>query len=222
MKIAVIEDSKKIGYIVYKTFERENIDVKIFETLKEAKEIETGQYAAYIVDYNLKDGTGLEFVKYVREKYKDNTPILMLTVRQDIGDKIDSFNAGADDYLTKPFEIAELVARIKALIKRSTPTPTQNVQTINRITFDMNKMEITYKNKKIPFSKKEYQLIAYLLHNRGQVIDKDKILDNVWINSNEKTLNIVNVYINRIRKKLQQANAPELISTVRGFGYTIK
>jgi len=221
MKIAVIEDSKKIGYIIYKTFERENIDVKIFESIAEARRIETGQYAAYIVDYNLKDGTGIDFIKHVRS-LKDNTPVLMLTVRDSLEDKLTGFEAGADDYLTKPFELAELVARIKALMRRESSLPVKKIITIDSVKFDLDKMEITYKGKKIPFSKKEYQLIVYLLHNRGQVIDKDKILDNVWLNSSEKTLNIVNVYINRIRKKLEDSSTPNFISTVRGFGYTIK
>jgi len=221
MKVAVIEDSKKIGYIIYKTLERENIDVKIFEKLKEAKSIKTNRFAAYIVDYNLKDGTGVEFIRFVRAR-KDMTPILMLTVRDALEDKLESFDAGADDYLTKPFELAELVARIKALMKRSSKSATNKIIRIGELEFDLEKMQVQYKNKKIPFSKKEYQLIAYLIHNRGQVLNKDKIIDSVWMDADEKALNIVNVYINRIRQKLKAVGAPDFITTIRGFGYTIK
>lgn len=223
MKIAVIEDSKKIGYIIFKTFERENIDVKIFETLKESKRIQPGTFAAYIVDYNLQDGYGIEFIKYIREEKADTAPILMLTVRDSLEDKLTGFNAGADDYMTKPFELAELVVRIKSLIKRaSSPGPKGKVVEINGIEINFESMEVKYKGKKIDFSKKEYQLITYLANNRGQTISKEKILDNLWIDSTEKDANIVNVYINRIRDRLKNAGAPNLITTFRGFGYTIK
>jgi len=220
MKIAVVEDSKKIGYIIYKAFERENIDIELFESIEETQKIKPDQYIAYIVDYNLKDGTGLEFIKRIRQRH-ETTPILMLTVRDALEDKLDVFNAGADDYLTKPFELAELIARIKALINRTSKTQLTNI-TIKGIDFDMKNMTISYKSIKIPFSKKEYQIIKYLLHNRGQIVEKDKIIDNVWIDSDEKDPNIVNVYMNRIRKKLQDTDAPDFIDTVRGFGYVIR
>jgi len=224
MKIAVVEDSKKIGYIIFKTFERENIDVKIFETLQDAKKIQPEGFAAYIVDYNLPDGSGIDFIKYLREVRKDTTPALMLTVRDSLEDKLSGFNAGADDYMTKPFELAELVARIKVLIKRATNQSQVKSKKviINGIEIDFESMEIRFKRKKIEFSKKEYQLITYLINNRGQTISKEKILDNLWIDSNEKDANIVNVYINRIRQRLNSVGAPDLITTLRGFGYTIK
>lgn len=220
MKIAVIEDSKKIGYIIFKAFEREQIDVELFETLEEANKIPENHYSAYIVDYNLKYGEGVDFIKKVRERGED-TPILMLTVRDDLEDKLKAFKLGADDYLTKPFELAELVARIKALIKRTGNIQSEKVK-INKITFDFNKMIISFGGKKIPFSKKEYQIIKYLIHNRGHILEKDQILDNVWIHSDEKDPNIVNVYINRIRNKIKEAGASDFIENVRGFGYIVK
>lgn len=220
MKVAVIEDSKKIGYIIYKAFEKENIDIELFESLEDTKKIGPDEYAAYIVDYNLKDGNGLEFVKKIRAR-NENTPILMLTVRDALEDKIESFGAGVDDYLTKPFELAELIVRIKVLIQRTSTVESKLIR-IKGIEFDFEKMEIRYKRQKLPFSKKEYQLIQYLVHNKGQLISKEKLADNIWIDSEKKTPNIVNVYINRIREKLKETGAPDFITTKRGFGYMVE
>lgn len=220
MKIAVIEDSKKIGYILFKAFEKENVDVELFESLGEAKKIIPNQFGAYIIDYNLKQGTGIEVIESIRKK-GDQSPILMLTVRDSLDDKLEAFNAGADDYLTKPFEMPELIARINSLIKRGHNIIDSSVK-IGNINFDFEKMQISSKSDVIPFSKKEYQLIKYLLLNRGQILEKQKILENVWIHSEEKDPNIVNVYINRIRKKLQTHKAEDFIENVRGFGYIVK
>lgn len=220
MKIGLLEDSKKIGYIVFKAFEKEQIDVEIFESLAESKKIDPSQYVAFIVDYNLKDGEGIEFVKRIRKK-GNRTPVIMLTVRDSIEDKVESFNAGADDYLTKPFELPELVIRIKVLIKKSAQIEEQ-IQKIDGLEFDFDGKEIRYKGKKINFSKREYQLIEFLIHNRGRILEKSQIAEGLWIHAEEKDPNIVNVYINRIRKKLKEADAPNFIETVRGFGYLVK
>ncbi|MBD3280006.1 response regulator [Candidatus Dojkabacteria bacterium] len=220
MKIALLEDSKKIGYIVFKAFEKESIDVELFESLEDAKKIIPSQFSAYIVDYNLKDGEGIEFVRRVRER-AEKTPILMLTVRDSIEDKVECFEAGADDYMTKPFELAELVMRIKVLINRSSQI-SNKAEVVNGIEFDFDKKSINYHGEKIPFSKREYQLIEFLMHHKGRLVEKDKIIDGLWIDSENKDPNIVNVYINRIRHKLREAGAKDFIETVRGFGYMVK
>ena len=220
MKIALLEDSKKIGYIVFKAFEREKIDVKLFESLEDAKKIIPSQFSAYIVDYNLKDGDGIDFVRKVRER-NEKTPILMLTVRDSIEDKLECFDAGADDYMTKPFELAELIVRIKVLINRNSEIENK-VEVVNGVEFDFDKKVISYKGEKIAFSKREYQLIEFLMHHKGRLVEKDKIIDSLWIDSEEKDPNIVNVYINRIREKVREAGAKDFIETVRGFGYMIK
>ncbi|MBN1331666.1 response regulator transcription factor [Candidatus Dojkabacteria bacterium] len=220
MKIALLEDSKKIGYIVFKAFERENIDVELFEGLSDAAKIIPSQFSAYIVDYNLKDGDGIEFIKKVRDRH-EKTPILMLTVRDSIEDKLQCFEAGADDYMTKPFELAELVVRIKVLINRNSEI-SNKIEIINGIQFDFENKSINYQGEKIPFSKREYQLIEFLLHHKGRLVEKDNIIDSLWIDSEEKDPNIVNVYINRIRMKLKTVGAKDFIETVRGFGYMVK
>ncbi len=220
MKIAVIEDSKKIGYILFKAFEKENVDVELFESLDEAKKIQPNQFAAFIVDYNLKQGTGIEVIQSIRKK-GDHSPILMLTVRDSLDDKLTAFDAGADDYLTKPFELPELMARINSLVKRGHNIIRSNIK-IGNLAFDFENMQISINKNVIPFSKKEYQLIKYLLLNRGQILEKHKILENVWVHSEEKDPNIINVYINRIRKKLQTHKADNFIENVRGFGYIVK
>jgi len=220
MKIALLEDSKKIGYIIFKAFEREKIDVEVFEGLGDTVKIVPSQFSAYIVDYNLKDGQGIEFIKKVRGR-NENTPILMLTVRDSIEDKLECFEAGADDYMTKPFELAELIVRIKVLINRNSEIANK-LQKINGIEFDFDNKSINYKGEKIPFSKREYQLIEFLLHHKGRLVEKDNIIDSLWIDSEEKDPNIVNVYINRIRQKLREIGAKDFIETIRGFGYMVK
>lgn len=220
MKIALIEDSKKIGYIIFKAFQKENITVETFESLKDASKIREDQFAAYIVDFNLTDGLGTEFIKKIRGR-GERTPILMLTVRDDLEDKLECFKLGADDYLTKPFELAELIARIKILMKR----PLEDIDgaiTIEGIKFDLENNNIAYKSKTLRLSRMEYQIIEYLLRNRGRIIDKDRLIDSLWIDSDQKDPNIINVYINRIRDKFKKIKAPNIIKTIRGFGYTIE
>lgn len=220
MKIALIEDSKKIGYIVFKAFQKESITVEIFESLKATERIRPNQFAGYVVDYNLGDGSGTEFVKKVRDR-GEKTPILMLTVRSDLEDKLECFKLGADDYLTKPFELAELIARIKILINRSYDNP-ENIISIDNFNVDLDNNKVSYKSKSIRLSRMEYQIMEYLVRNRGRIIDKDRLVDSLWIDSDHKDPNIVNVYVNRIRDKLKKAKAPNIIKTVRGFGYTIE
>jgi DNA-binding response OmpR family regulator len=220
MKICLIEDSKSLIFTLKTLLKAEKYVVRSFEDPIEAiKEAATEEFDLFIVDVNLPNLDGYETAKRVR-KYHTDTPILFLTVRDELSDKIKGFEAGGDDYLTKPFETEELLARIKALLKRKAIKRTEKLS-VAGLDIDIDQRKVTYQDKEIPLSVIELQILEYLAQNHGQTIDKDRIANRIWEDPYEMSPNLVAMYISKLRKKMLDYTGEERIVTSRGFGYRL-
>ncbi len=220
MKILVIEDEKRVAKYIKKGLE---INANIIDLALDGEEgldlASDGNYELIILDRMLPKIDGLEVCKKLRDTGID-TPILMLTAKNEVDDRIDGLNCGADDYLGKPFSFDELLARINAISRR--PQQLINNQLLeDNLTLDIINFEVTRAKQKISLSKKEFVLLEFLIRHKGQVFSKDQIAQQVWSYESDILPNTVQVYLGYLRKKIDQAFPDEkpLIHTVRGFGY---
>lgn len=222
MRILVIEDEHKIANAIKKGLHRESYAVDIVHDGIEGYDLASSeQFDVIILDIMLPGMDGIEICKKLREQ-QIHTPILMLTSKSQIEDKVVGFNSGADDYLTKPFAFVELLVRIKALTRR----PQNSVGTtlsIGDLTIDTNNYEVKRAGQKIRLSNKEYSLLEYLVRHKNQVITKEQIINHVWNYDADVLPNSVEVYIKHLRTKIDEPFPDKhLIHTVKGFsGYKI-
>jgi len=223
MRILVIEDEHKIANSIKKGLEQEAFAVDV------AYEGETGydlasteDYDAIILDLLLPGIDGMTICKKLREE-KIHTPILILTAKGQLEDKIEGLNAGADDYLVKPFAFKELLARIRALTRRPKESFFGELK-VKDLILNSQTFEVRRGGKKIGLSKKEFSLLEYLMKYKGQVVSKDQIINHVWDYDADILPNTVEVYIGYLRNKIDRPfpQKPALIHTVRGFGYKIE
>lgn len=222
MKILLIEDDVKLLNNLTKALVRESFIVEGAETKEDGLElIFSEDYDVMIIDVNLPDGTGFELAKEVRDA-KIKTPILLLTARSAVEDKVKGLNIGADDYMTKPFDFAELVARVKALLRRPTNID-DPILVVDNLSLDPYKRLVKRNGEEIILSNKEYALLEYLLRNREKVISKIELLEHVWGSQIDIETNVVDVYIGYLRKKIDKNFSTEkpLVKTIRGMGYKI-
>lgn len=218
MRILVIEDEHKIANAIKKGLQHESYAVDVKYNGTEGYDMASiEQYDVIILDIMLPGMDGIEICKKLREQ-NIHTPILMLTSKSQIEDKVLGFNSGADDYLTKPFAFAELLVRIKALTRRPRNS-TGTVLSIADLTVDTNNYEVKRANQRIRLSNKEYSLLEYLIRHKNQVITKEQIISHVWDYDADVLPNSVEVYIKHLRTKIDDPypNKP-LIHTVKGFG----
>jgi DNA-binding response OmpR family regulator len=222
MRVLVVEDEHKIANAIKKGLERDPYAVDIAYDGIAGYDLASGeQYDVIILDIMLPGMDGIEICKKLREQ-QIHTPILLLTAKSLVEDKIIGFNTGADDYLTKPFAFAELLARIKALTRRSAATR-DTILTVGDLTIDTNNYEVKRAGQKIRLSKKEYSLLEYLVRNKNKVLTKEQIINHVWNYVADVLPNSVEVYIKHLRKKIDEPFAGKvLIHTIKGFsGYKI-
>ena len=182
--------------------------------------LDYGTYDLIILDIMLPKVNGYEVIKKLREN-KNETAVLMLTARDSIEDKIKGLDLGADDYLIKPFDFGELLARIRALVRRKYGN-TSNTMEIDDLCIDIAKKTVVRGGKNIELTGKEYEVLEYLIQNKGHVLSRDKIRDSVWDYGYEGESNIIDVLIKNIRKKIDIGNSKPLIHTKRGLGYVLK
>ena len=224
MKILVVEDEHKIANSIKKGLEQESYAVDVAYDGEEGFDLaSTEGYDVIILDLMLPNMDGLTLCKKLRGEENVNTPILILTARGEIEDRVKGLNSGADDYLPKPFAFAELLARIKALGRR----PKKTLDTILKtgdLTLNTFTYEVKRDDKDIQLSKKEYALLEYLLRHKGSVVTKDQIINSVWNYDSDILPNTVEVFIGYLRNKIDRSykNKKPLIQTVRGFGYKIE
>ena len=221
MKILVVEDEKDLNNIITKHLKKNNFSVDSVFNGEEALEyLEYGTYDLIVLDIMLPKLNGYEVVKKLREN-KNETAVLMLTARDSIDDKIKGLDLGADDYLIKPFDFGELLARIRALVRRKYGN-TSNTMEIDDLCIDIAKKTVVRAGKNIELTGKEYEVLEYLIQNKGHVLSRDKIRDSVWDYGYEGESNIIDVLIKNIRKKIDIGNSKQLIHTKRGLGYVLK
>jgi len=223
MRILVVEDEHRIAQTIKKGLSQERYAVDVAYDGSAGYDLaSTEDYDVLILDRMLPEMSGMEVCKKLR-KNGNHTPILMLTAKSQTADKIDGLDAGADDYLTKPFSFEELLARIRALSRR----PKQSLNTkisIKDLTLDRKTFQIFRENKTIQLSGREFSILEYLMRSRGKVISKKQIIDHVWDFEADVLPNTVEVTIRNIRNKIEKpfTNKGLIIKTVRGFGYKIE
>ena len=221
MRILVVEDEKDLNNIITKHLKKNNFSVDSVFNGEEALEyLDYGTYDLIILDIMLPKVNGYEVIKKLREN-KNETAVLMLTARDSIEDKIKGLDLGADDYLIKPFDFGELLARIRALVRRKYGN-TSNTMEIDDLCIDIAKKTVVRGGKNIELTGKEYEVLEYLIQNKGHVLRRDKIRDSVWDYGYEGESNIIDVLIKNIRKKIDIGNSKQLIHTKRGLGYVLK
>jgi len=221
MRILVIEDEHRIANSIKKGLEQENYAVDIAYNGDDGYDLaSTEEYDAIILDLMLPGMDGIKISKNLR-KEKIHTPILILTAKGQIQDKVIGLDSGADDYMVKPFSFEELLARIRALIRRPKTTIDQ-VLTVSDLTFNPKTFAVKRSGKLIALSNKEFSLLEYLMRNKGRILSKDQIISHVWDYDADILPNTIEVYIKNLRNKIDLPfKKNPLIKTIRGFGYKI-
>jgi len=221
MRILIAEDQKDLNKILVKKLTAEGYSVdNCFDGQEALDFLDMASYDGVILDIMMPKLDGLSVIKHMRAK-GDHTPVLFLTARDSIDDKVTGLDLGANDYLVKPFSFEELMARVRAMT-RKTATSNSPVYTISDLSLDTNTHAVTRGGENIKLSAKEFALLEYMLRNKGKVLSRDNIENNLWNFDYEGGTNAVDVYIRYLRKKIDDNFEPKLIHTVRGVGYVIR
>jgi len=221
MNILLVEDELKIAALIQNALTEERYRVDIArdgeQTLEQA---EINSYNLIILDIMLPKKDGLAVCKRLREN-KINAPVLLLTAKNSLHDKVKGLDSGADDYLTKPFEIEELLARTRALLRRN-KTEKSAVLKVADLTLNQTNQEVMRAGKSIELTSREYTLLRYLMIHAGEIVTRTMITEHVWNEDSAAFTNVIDVYINYLRKKIDKDFASPLIHTVRTVGYILK
>ncbi|UCD83384.1 MAG: response regulator transcription factor [Deltaproteobacteria bacterium] len=221
MRILVIEDEKKVASFIKRGLEEENFSVDTaYDGVQGQYLAEINDYDLVILDLMLPGKDGLEVCRELRQK-ETKPLILMLTAKDTVEDRIKGLNIGADDYLVKPFIFEELLARIRAILRRGKPIVSLRLE-VGDLVMDPVKHQVTRGGKEIHLTSKEYALLEYLMRHPGDVLTRTKLSEHVWDNDFDTFTNIIDVYINYLRNKIDRGFDKKLIHTVRGVGYMIK
>ncbi len=227
MKILIIEDEQNISSFIQRGLNLIGYETEIYDNgLKAWERLQANTYDLIIADIMMPYMSGLELCKAIRHQFGYNTPIILLTALSSTDDIVKGLEAGADDYITKPFKFVELEARIKALLRRSV---TSLDKKSNNGIFKFSDLELNTNTKQafrggyqINLTAKEYLLLEFFMNNPNKVLSRNTILENVWDINFETNTNIVDVYVNYVRNKIQPAGSDKLIHTVIGHGYILK
>jgi DNA-binding response OmpR family regulator len=220
MRLLLIEDERKMADVVARGLRAERFAVDVAHDGDTGWEMATGvDYDLIVVDLMLPGLNGTELIRRLRRK-GGNAPVLVLTARDATGDKVENFEAGADDYLTKPFAFAELLVRVKALLRRP-PASRNPVLRVADLEVDRLTQLVRRQGQRIELTSKEYALLEYLAAHAGQVLSRTMIMEHVWDESFEGLTNIVDVYVRHLRAKVDDPFPVKLIQTVRGSGYRL-
>jgi len=219
----VVEDEPKVAALIKKGLEENGFNVDIaYDGFVAYKMFEAREYDAIILDINLPYKNGIELCRDIRS-INPRVPILMLTAMGTTEDKITGLDSGADDYLVKPFEFRELLARMKSLLRRSTNTISggNNLKFLD-LEMNLDTYEVMRGSTKIELTQKEFALLEYLLRNKGRVLSRIDIAEKIWDITFDTGTNVIDVYINFLRKKIDKDFSPKLIHTQTGIGYVLK
>ncbi|HPB60652.1 MAG TPA: response regulator transcription factor [Candidatus Paceibacterota bacterium] len=222
MKILIVEDEERLAKLIKKALEKEGFAADYVtdgEAAETRIEICHKDYDLVILDLMLPKKDGLEVCRSIRSK-EINIPVLVLTAKFDVDDKVKTLDAGADDYLVKPFSLEELVSRIRALLRR----PPQTIPTVLKtqdLTLNNATRKVTRGNKEIKLTVKEFAILEYLMRNPNQVISRSQILDHLWDSDFDSFSNVIDVHVKNLRKKISNGSRRRIIETIRGIGYRI-
>lgn len=223
MKIFVLEDDEAIGIGLSYTLQSEKFDVTLSKTVKNAYEIiENDSFDLYLLDLTLPDGNGYDVCRAIKKKY--DRPVIFLTAFDDEINVITGFELGADDYISKPFRVRELLARIRACLKRYTKNTDEQKVQIGELTVLTSEAKVLVSGKEVILTAMEYRLLLTFISNRGKVLTRQRLLEDIWdVEGDFVNDNTLTVYIKRLRDKIEKdTENPEYIKTVRGMGYILK
>lgn len=222
MKVLIVEDEKRLCRIVAKHLKDEGYTTDMCYDGGEVMDYLAGtEYDAVVLDVMLPGVDGFTLLKEMRQR-RMTVPVLILTAKSDIKDKVTGLDIGADDYLTKPFLLEELSARLRVMIRRGGVERLDSTLTAGPLTLDTDKKIAIREGREISLTAKEYGILEYLMHNRGIVLSREKIEHHIWNYDYVGSSNIVEVYIRNIRGKIDDDFDEKLITTVRGMGYVIR
>ena len=221
MRILVVEDEKKTASFIRKALQAEGFAVDVCGNGDDALDAAAATpFDALVLDIMLPGRDGLSVLSQLRER-KNATPVLLLSARGEVNERVAGLNAGADDYLPKPFVIAELVARVRALVRRGGDNKSI-VLRLADLALDTISHEVKRGNAKIELTVREYRLLEFLLRNTGRICGRMSIIEKVWDYDFDPGTNLVDVYVKRLREKIDDGFEPKLLHTVRGIGYVLK
>jgi two-component system copper resistance phosphate regulon response regulator CusR len=221
MRILLIEDEPKVSALVKRGLTAERYAVDVSADGREGLEYtEAYPYDLILLDLMLPTMSGVEVLQRIR-RTNQYVPILVLTARDSVDDKVKLFDFGADDYLTKPFAFAELLVRVKALLRRG-PVNRSSTLRIGDLELDRLTQQVKRQGKRIELTAKEYSLLEYLMQNPDRVLSRNMIIEHVWDQSFDGITNIVDVYVRHLRSKIDEDSDHKMIRTVRGTGYMIR
>ena len=221
MRILIVEDEKKVAGFIKKGLEEETYAVDVAYDGEEGFHLASvNDYDMIILDWMLPKMDGLEVLSRLRDK-KVSTPILLLTAKDAVDDKVTGLNKGADDYLTKPFAFSELLARIRSLLRRG-QAETQTELKVGDLILDMVSHKVSREGEEIELTGKEYSLLEYFMRNEGKVLTRTMIAEHVWDYNFDTFTNVIDVYVNHLRKKIDKKYPAKLLHTLRGVGYVMR
>jgi two-component system OmpR family response regulator len=221
MRVLVIEDDKKIASFVLQGLKEAGFAVDHAVDGDEGLDLALmAPYDAAIIDLMLPNRDGVSVIEELRDR-KVNTPVIILSAKRSVDERVRGLQAGGDDYMTKPFAFSELLARIQGLIRRATGTVEPTRLNIGEFSIDLLARKVTRSGKKIELQPREFALLEYLMRNAGRVVSKTMILEHIWDYSFDPQTNLVDVLICRLRNKIDKDGAKKSIQTVRGVGYVL-
>jgi DNA-binding response OmpR family regulator len=221
MRVLVIEDETKVGSFIKRALEEESYAVDLCEDGAQGLDMAlSGSYDLIMIDLMLPSLPGLEVLTRLR-KDKIQTPVLILTAQSKVDQRVKGLDAGADDYLTKPFAIDELLARVRALLRRG-PAESPGIFQVDDLVLNPATREVTRGGQRIDLTVKEYALLEYFMRHAGRVLTRPMISDHVWNQDFDTFTNVIDVYVNYLRNKIDRGRARKLIHTIRGSGYMLK
>tara|TARA_B100000686_G_scaffold346131_1_gene432056 strand:- start:358 stop:1023 length:666 start_codon:yes stop_codon:yes gene_type:complete len=220
MRVLIVEDEKKVVGFIKKGLEEELYAVDAAEDGEEGLTMaEDNSYDLIVLDIMLPKIDGLEVLSRLRKK-NINTPIILLTAKDSVEDKVTGLNLGADDYLTKPFAFSELLARVRSLLRRGSDGKT--ILKVSDLTLDLVRHKVKRNEEEIELTGKEYSLLEYFMRNPGKVLTRTMIAEHVWDYNFDTFTNVIDVYVNHLRKKIDKNYSQKLLHTLRGVGYVMK
>lgn len=222
MKILLVEDEERLASFIRKGMSAEGYEVEVaYDGRTGLSLFRRDIYDIILLDVNLPQMNGFELCRIIRSE-NESVPVLMLTALDSMADKSDGFNAGADDYLAKPFEFQELLLRLRALTRRNSGSGQKSVLRLADLELNLDAKTVTRAGKRIDLTTREYALMEYLMLNKGKIISRVDISERVWSLNFDSNTNVIDVYISYLRKKIDKGFSPKLLHTIVGMGYVLR